>query len=145
MTISLNKATQIFNSNPQVTKWIPEQNFNNAVVKFEKDNDIIKKVVTRKDGTEVTGYYRNGNLFQTILENLKGKITVEIDRPVQKELPAKWQFSKSTSIETADGDRFTRYEDKTNGIKDIWSPKNSLVRQGKMNALYNEFLSRVKN
>ncbi|MCM1339052.1 MAG: hypothetical protein NC191_05220 [Muribaculaceae bacterium] len=145
MTITVQRAAQIFDKNPAITKWVPAQNYKNLVIKYEKGVDgIINKVVTRKDGSEIVGQFKDGKVTKATVESLKGTLEKEFNRPKKEDLLPKYQFEKSTLIKTPDGDTFSRLEDKTNGVMDIWCPKGAPVRSGKFDALYREYLSKVK-
>lgn len=139
---NINTAIKFFNQNPNLKKMVPVQDLKTAVVKYVKDGDLIQKVVTRKDGTEAIGMFRNGKLVQADVDNVKGRITVNFD-PNNEGRPEMFQFAKTTTITNANGDSFTRCTRSNGQNYDIWCPQKGVVKTGKMDALFNEFKNNI--
>lgn len=143
--MNMNSACQFFQANPKLTKYLPEgQHFKNAIVKFEKDGDVIKKVVTRMDGKEVVGHFKDGKLFQSTLESGKGKISITDLSEETKNYPPFLQVNKNINIQTTDGDSFTRGFLKDGSHSDMWQLKGGPVKAGVNNFLYEKLIAKIK-
>lgn len=143
--MNVKSACQFFQANPKLTKCLPEgETFKNAVVKFEKDGDVIKKVVTRMDGKEVTGHFKDGKLFKSTLESSKGKIAITDMSEETKNYPAFLQINKNINIKTIDGDSFTRGILKDGSYTDMWQSKGGPLKGGVNNSLYQKLMAKIK-
>ena len=136
--MNVSRAKQVF-TNSNLTKWIPVQNnLRNTTVKFVKNDDIIEKVVTRKDGTEVIGRFKDGKLISADYDNVRGNIHTDF-APDNSKLPERFQAYKTTTITLEDGNKLTRSNMKDGGVEDVWQQRARLVKAGKFDALYNEY------
>ena len=134
MNISVLNAEKVFSMNSNITKWIPKQNFKNAFVEFEKENDIINKIVTQRNGNKITGRFRNGELLETIVTTKYGEM---IKTPYIKTSYGECKFTQFK--DTFSGDTFLRRDYKNNDYTDYYFPKDGVGKSGKMQELYNDF------
>lgn len=138
-------AGQFFSANPKFRKYCPEgQIFKNALVKYEKDGNVIKKIVTRKNGNEVIGFFKNGKLFQSTFESKKGKITIKNPSKVIRNFLRFEHVKKTITIKLQNGDKFTRNILNSGAFYDTWHPKNEAQYTGRMVTLYQKLMSKIK-
>ncbi len=143
--MNVKSVGQIFQANRALTKYFPEgQVFKNAIVRFEKEGNVTKKVVTRKDGKEIIGYFNNGKLFQSTFESNKGKIILKNVHKKVKNFPSSGEMKKMIIIKTADGGKFSRGIYNTGASFDVWHPKKDAQYTGRMVTLYKKLIEKIK-
>lgn len=143
--MNVEAATRFFIDNPSSTKYFSGQPLKNCTLRYEKDGDIIKKVLTRKSGTETTGFFRNGKNFKTLHKTNGGTVEVLNIKDQTKNLPARFQAEKITTISMPNGDMFSRITGAGYGTRDIWQPKDGVVQEGFMASLYKSLKNNVLN
>lgn len=139
----VNTAVRLFNENPNLSKYIPEQSLDNAIVKYVKNNDLIQKVASRKDGIEVTGTFKNGKAISTDIDSAKGNIHYDY-APDNAGLPENFQVNKTITITTADGDKLVRHFKKDGNVQDVLITDRAPVKTGRFDAYFKELLAKIK-
>lgn len=140
----VNTAVRLFKENPNLSKYIPEQSLDNAIVKYVKNNDTIQKIATRKDGVEVIGTFKNGKVVSTDIDSAKGNIHYDYT-PDNKNLPENYQVNKTITITTADGDKLVRNIKNNGQVHDILVTDRAPVKTGKFDSYFKELYQKILN
>lgn len=144
---NLTTATKYFMAHPNRKKWVPEQDFKILVVKYKKEVNGIKKIVTRKDGTEIETLFTDGNPVKSTLENDRGTILIE-KLPKKNTIPIpansnNWNKRTVVVLSTNNGEIYSRHEDDFGRVKDLWSSHNNAINDYRNDKLLRAYISRV--
>lgn len=152
---NLADATKYFMAHPNKKKWVPEQNFKNLVVKYKKEENGIKKIVTRKDGTEIESMFINGKSVKTTLENDRGTILIEeniknnppknVKNNIKLPRANSDDWNKRTVVVLASnhGEMYSRREGNFGKVKDLWSCHNGVIEDFRNDELLRKYIARV--